>query len=177
MALPTLAKTWSFDVNNAVLGGGSSWPPHHLQMKNKLVGFGHGWVVAGSGGAGAGGGGGMDSVDRWVVSGDITIGSTSVTTGNSWMVLQNDNIAVGFQLLMTPSKTGGGWTSISNFRVSPSGLYTGGAQTTCPTATDEFNLVQNETTGITNGALGCATHLWMSTDGECTRILLTQPNV
>lgn len=166
MALPTLTKTWNFDVNIASPGPNSvaNWQTWHWTLKELFKA--NGWSVAGSGGAGAGGGGGMDAVDRWVVSTDITAFASSVN--NNWIVLQNDNVRTGFQVLYQPrSHAGGAAGGGLLINLSPTGVYTGGAQTTLPTATDQIAMVNSSVWAST---VPPVTHWWNSTDYQLTRV-------
>ena len=174
MALPTLTKTWNFNVNNPSQGipvssgdARTKWSQTWLDLKDALKAISPGWTVAGSGGAGAGGGGGMDAVDRWVIASDITIAGTG-TTSNSWIVLQNDNIQTGFQLLLSPQNTGGGWPGAFYTAVSPGGNFSGGTATTIPTASDSV-VIRDASVNGDSFPEAPHWHLQMSADGEVTR--------
>lgn len=170
MPLPTLTKTWNFDVNNASQGVPVSTPDSELKwgqtwvnIKDGMVGISPGWSVAGSGALGAGGGGGMDAVDRWTTGSDVV-------SNQSWIVLQNNAIKTGFQVLFRVDNNGGGWDGAGlRLAVSPGGLYTGGSQTVLPTATDEILL---RDTDVNNDAFPETPHwhLMMSSDGTITRL-------
>ena len=179
MPLPTLVKTWNFDVNIPSQGVPTSsansdvrWGAHYFDLKQALLGIAPGWTVAGSGGAGNGGGGGMDAVDRWTNGNDLDV-TGSAPTQTSWIVLQNDAIRVGFQLLIQPDNNAGGWPGAGLFlQVSPGGLYTGGSQTTSPTAADAVT-VGGTTVNSGSSPETPITHLAMSSDGAITRWWLT----
>jgi len=167
MALPALEKTWG--SSNMILNSTNATDSGNLwrKLKDTLIAISPGWTLAGSGGAGAGGGGGMDAVDRW----------TSDPVVNNWVVLQNNAIATGFQLLIRPQNTAFGWYNGINIAVSPGGLYVGGGQTTTPTATDEVQLTTwGSNTFYRNGTAAYTARLnvWMSSDGECTRIVFCE---
>jgi len=173
MPLPTPSKTWSYDLNQGPYTGPSDsgttmagWQTHWKGLKNSLVGFSSGWTVAGSSANGQGGA--MDSVDRWALA---DLESTNTDSG-SWIVLQNDAIRTGFQLLIQVQDGGGGWPDSSTWRVSPGGNYTGGSETGRPTATDEITLSDNVNWDQNRGQANSRIHTWMSDDGECTRILI-----
>jgi len=170
MALPTLAKTWNFSVNQGPWGtsGSGDRESHWFNVKELFKNIAPGWSVVGSGGLGAGGGGGMDAVDRWTTGADVQILST-VTTNNSWVVLQNNAIKSGFQLLIQPQTGGGGWQDSSHWAVSPGGLYTGGTQVSVPTATDNIILADTANWANNNGDRSNV-HLMMSSDGQSTRL-------
>ena len=170
MSLPTLSKTWNFAVNigknTSTSAGLPAWQAHWYNLVNTLRTFSPGWTVRGSGASGAGGA--MDDVWRWNGS-NLTLGS--------WVVLQNDAITPGFQLLINaPLQGGGGWPDSSKWAVSPGGLYTGGAESVAPTATDEI-VVSNTVNWTGNDFYADSwLHLMMSTDGECTRIIVCEGN-
>jgi len=174
MALPTLTKTWNFDVNlpgSAPGANQASFDKHYFDLKESLINISPGWSVVGSGGLGAGGGGGMDATDRWTVSTDLQNTVNSPTSGNSWVVLQNNAIKTGFQILFGPRKTSGGWFGGELLRMSPGGLYTGGAQQATPTATDEITLLGGNR-WVDGDTPAPRINVAMSSDGESTRIWL-----
>jgi len=115
----------------------------------------------------------MDATDRWVAATDLRWTSTNA---GSWIVLQNDAIRTGFQILLQVQDGGGGWPDSSTWRVSPGGNYTGGSETGRPTATDEISFVDGVNWQGNLGVADSYIHVMMSSDGECTRIVVCNSN-
>jgi hypothetical protein len=180
--LPTLQKTWSYDVNQGPYTGASDsgdtglgWIDHFWGIKDSFKNqLSPGWSIAGSGGLGVDGLGGMDGVDRWVVPGNIRWAGSN---GPSWIVFQNNNIRTGFQVLFGTRDGGGGWPDGCTWRVSPGGNYTGGSKTVKPTATDEIILSDTVWWAGNDGQADSRVHTMMSSDGECTRMVICEGNV
>lgn len=170
MALPTLTKTWNFAVNvgknTSASAGLPAFQAHWYNIANTLRTFSPGWTVKGSGASGAGGA--MDNVWRW---------NGSNLVNGSWVVFQNDAITPGFQLLIQgPLTGGGGWPDSSRWAISPGGLYTGGAESTKPTATDEIVIAYTTNWQGNDNRADSWLHMMMSNDGQCTRILVCEGN-
>jgi hypothetical protein len=166
MALPTLAKSYNFNLNGAL---SSSYPTFWYQFKEALKGFSPGWTVAGSCKYTASGG--MDAVDRWNSPTDVVYSGGS--TQGSWVVLANAALG-GLQLLVHPENNNYGSPSNVTMAVSPGGLYTGGDAYNLPSASDAISLLYDVpflVDGSTNPS--ARIHAMMSTDGEKTRIITT----
>lgn len=163
MALPTLEKTWvsaGMSLNGA---NGTSAADTVWKLKEALVNVTPGWTVAGSS---DGTTFGMDGVDRWVTSSNVAV--------NRWIVLQNDAISTGFQVCFRPKQGGGGWFDSMTVSVSPVAGFTGGGATTKPTATDEETLVDGVLYRANGPEMTARANVWMSSDGECTRVVLCE---
>ncbi len=96
------------------------------------------------------------------------------SSGNqfSWIVLQQNGIANGFQLLIQLGNNYNGTYQEHKFYASASGSFTGGNETTRPTAVDE---IWADTGGdifpVNNATISKGMILLISTDGACTRII------
>lgn len=168
MALPTLQKTWAFNVNNQVLTTGTTLGTHRAvirAIKNALIGFAATpWTVRYScDGVVAGAAG--DLVDRWDSDSDLVWANAG--SAHSWIVLRQTGISATFELLIDT-----GSTSSANLTIetSTSG-FTGGSTTARPTSTETANIL----TASSWSSASDVSHrwnVWKSTDGECTRIAL-----
>jgi hypothetical protein len=185
MTLPTIDKTYQFDVNGAFATDTTtaSYLGHSQAklraVKNKLIGLAHSpWTPYYScNGLTAGTPG--DGVDRWVSDADL-VWATSEALAHSWMVLRQPGL-YGIQLLLSlvSSANGDGLTAVT----SVAG-FTGGSTTARPTAVDE--VVHALGTDITAGNATYkgwssllatswvdTVHVLQSTDGVVTRVLFT----
>lgn len=170
MSLPTLMKTWQFAVNQAVPAQGTSvltetrllWTIKQVLKSFPLSP----WVCKGSSNATnlPSGSAGMDGVDRWASSADIVGGSPRFP----WIVLEQSGIAPGFQICL--SKAAASVNTIG-LVVSPNAGFTGGSVTARPTAVDEITLI-NTTTWESGADAQHQVHVWQSTDGQCTRVMV-----
>jgi len=177
MALPTLIKTWQFQVNNQVPAQGSSLATSRAMMraiKNSLIGTGA-WTnsangaiavtnpmtVAGS--ANGAGGFGMDGVDRWAADANLVWAASG--SPHSWFVFNHPS---GAQILFDLNSA---TDTVMRMGISPSGAYAGGSNTDRPTAADE-NIFSP---AISWGCAGNATHRWhvlKSSDGLIFRVVI-----
>lgn len=172
MALPTIQKTWQYDVNNLITPGTEAATNAAMmwQIKNAMVNFNSfPWTVAGS--SNGSGSFGMDAVDRWITSSNLRFASS----GNiSWIVLEQEGIDGYFQLLISGNVTSS-LTYNVNMSFSKGGLFTGGSATAPPTAADAISIKSNAAWGgSANGANITAVRVSViqSDDGECTRVFL-----
>jgi hypothetical protein len=166
MALPTLEKTWQFNVNQAVAGGswsGSVQEALYL-LKQSLITFPlKPWVVWGSC-DGAGNYGNNDGIDRWA-------SRANCVWGNTGQQPEAGSLAIVFECWW------GNFTgSVDMLRVYllPTGVATNGSATTIPTAADAIAFV-NYTWGVPGSGGGTwvgKLHAMQSTDGLCTRVVL-----
>ena len=173
MALPTLAKTWQFTVNQQILALGSALIDNQtlqLNIKNALIGFGtQPWTMyysCSSLVAGAA----NDGTDRIAAIANIVWGNAG--SAHSWWVLQQTNLGTHAQLLFSMegiSASGNVMTLVW----SPSAGFTGGSTTARPTATDEIVLLSNAGFGGAS-ALDQSVRwsVMQTTDGQCTRIMI-----
>ena len=173
MTLPSLSKTWQFDVNNT--GGVNSSGTEDCQrtlfgIKESLKAFGSNpWTVWGSSN-GATGFGNNDATDRWT---DYTklVWHTEGSENHSWIVLKQAGIGAGFQLCLN---LGNYDRSKMNIVMSPSaGFNSDGDLQNRPTAADEVVVsLTSDGWGPANSAFTLKWHLMQSTDGECTRLII-----
>lgn len=156
MAAPTLTKSYSFLLNQRSINTGSSYQnclatAYAMKVALTSATFGANALVV-KGSAIAGGSayavGGASPVDYWVNS-TLSGGNSGASpyTG-TWIVLQFP--ATGAQLLLQASTNNAAQT-VMNLRYSPGGLYTGGSNSTMPTATDEITLAS-----LPQGFIGAA---------------------
>lgn len=174
MALPTLLKTWQFDVNNAEASAaeGTFYPLLMFNLKEAMINFATlPWVVKGSSDSVAAG---MDDVDRWIDTGDIVWNSGN----HSWIVLEN---AGGAQICWA-NDFSTNYIEDSFIFFSPSAGFTGGSISARPTATDEFDARTGSDiswwwSGQTGTVGDNVWHMLHSTDGKETRIIGFRANV
>ena len=174
MALPTVVKTWQFDLNQMV-GGLSSqetcvddlW----LAIKNSLIGFASSpWTVWGS----------CDSVtaynddgtDCWDDASDIV--HAQVGVAHSWIVLENAVIGVQVCIDLRYPLTGSYFPNHYLF-ASWAGFNADGTTTTAPTASDRVTVVDDDRV-CPPAAFTGKLHVMHSTDGEETRVLVCYNN-
>jgi len=170
MALPVLEKTYIFDVNNTISVGASSVGYGELlfQWKTFFITGSNAWTVVLSSDASTAG-----ASDLWVNAAACT---THADPGgaHSWIVLQNDAISTGFQMLVNLSDTGGGGNTIMDTFISEAAGFTGGTTTNRPTATDEvFSDLDSDgqqwVDGLDLTINPAQFHMARSTDGEIWR--------
>jgi len=179
VSLPTLAKTWQFDINKTIAATGTVAGTNSallLSLKNSLKGFGSNPATVdhsrGSSTAGTPG----DGVDRWTTASDVVFNSSG--SSHSWIVLKFPGVSSTFQVLISASTEGNGaysnlnWT-ISMF-VSRASGFSGGTTTARPTAADEQEIGRYGSGAKWNGnaSIVDATirlHVMMSTDGASAR--------
>lgn len=165
MALPTLDKTWQFDVNQELITTGTAAGDAQqiiFAIKNSLIGFAsNAWAVISSSDAFSAGAG-----DKWLAVGDLIWN----TDGNphSWMHLRQTGISANFEVVIDLNYTGGPSCSII---WSPTGFDTAGTTTNRPSSSagEEFILANSNWLQL-NGASSQRFHVMQSTDGECTRL-------
>lgn len=176
MTTPTLSKTWQFAVNQTLLALGTTNANSARlirSIKNILKGFGsHPWTCSGSSNA-AGttgaptGTGAMDGVDRWTTDADVN--GAGANSRHPWMVLRQTGIATNFEICFDLNSTGS--INTMTFVVSPAAGFTGGSATARPTATDEIVTI-TATTWINSDDTTRQLHVWQSSDGQCTRVMV-----
>ena len=171
MALPTLEKTWQHDINNVLsaanyTGTNAIGRQILLAIKNAMIGFAtNPWVVVRSCDSST-----ADNSDLWTDTTKIV--GANPGSPRSWMVLQQDGLGSGFQLLIDYVSTQSYYASMQ-LHVSPANGFTGGDATNRPTATDEITV--GTAFEFNPGSITSAgrIHVMQSTDGECTRIVHT----
>jgi len=154
MPLPTLEKTWSFDVNKPI----SDWAGLFFQIKDGLVNCG--WTVSSSCGKGGTGGLIVDTNDNWLSAADIEFDVYG--SPHSWIVLRSPG---GLEFCMENASTNMYWQT---FRCSPDGLYatTGLSSGTRPPADDEIYV-----SGNPGGGGAGYVHVMATADG-CMRSIV-----
>ena len=170
MALPTVEKTWQYNVNQTPANNPSAVL---YAMKASLTGFASNpWQVVSSSNCTNYG-----DADYWSSAADVRY---AVTPGPkySWIVLKQPAISSNFQVLITARTTAGGWDEAMNFRISPSVGFTGGTLTTFPSASDQILETSYSRSGGTYNPVydyssagwpPVSYHAMMSSDGKCTR--------
>jgi hypothetical protein len=191
MTNPTIQKTWEFALNGLALQStdqGST--AAHLDRRETMLGikqmltntgswtgtFTAPWtVVSSSNGSTAG------ASDNWNTAADLVWRDEDSTGTNfGWIVLRQTGISTTFELLIAlESDTVNDDGSQIYASVAQAG-FTGGTTNTAPTATDERIL--RDDNGLGNGHWGTGAdaasttniryHVMMSSDGECTRVLI-----
>ena len=164
MSLPTLAKTWQFNVNQKTTTSSvllTDCQNTLYKIKTTLTGFTNPWtVVASSDGSTAG------ASDKWTASNKLIWAASS--NARSWIVLQQTGMSGGtYQLYIDCTNA-----SPQNLYVACSvgGLYTGfTTPASKPTATDEIVLL-NTSTWFNTVASTSVLHIMMTSDGYSTRI-------
>jgi len=171
MPMPTLAKTWQFSINQQTANSGSvetNTDTAFLLIKNALKAFGSGaWTVVGSSNGTTAG---IDGVDRLSTIADIV--HNNAASAHSWIVLKNTGLGSNFQVLFAfDSSNPYQWTIIT----SPSAGFTGGSITANPTTTDGFTHLSVGSFWPSSAA-ALVSHTMVSTDGECTRVVVYSAN-
>jgi len=184
MAAPTKEKTWEYDLNNTTFADGTfvgnafeSTSRRLFLIKEILINNGSTtftvpWTVTSSSDSSTAG-----ASDLWVDAGDLIWRDDDTSNVFSWIVLRQTGISATFELLITCEEDNAGndgkqigvWVAQAGF--------TGGTTTARPTASDERQLRDSTSSGYWgSGPPGVAytsqTHVWMSNDGEITRILI-----
>ncbi len=178
MSLPSKVKTWQYSNNNAQGNTGTLLGDARAtmrQLKNSLITFGTlPWTVRGSSNSVASG---MDLTDRWSSDANLVFAAGA----HSWIVLRQTGISAKFEFCIDLNNA-----TQSNATVVVSGAAgfgtanggTDGSTSARPTATDEIVLLAAATWNGNPGVTSLfQVHVQQSTDGECTRIYVTQSQV
>jgi hypothetical protein len=181
MPLPTLAKTWQYNVNQRLftqVDANTTQKAVLLHIKNTLIGFASNpWTVAGSSNGVTAG---MDGTDRWAALADVKLAAPPTT--HSWIVLRQAAINSKFEVVFVTAATAGSSLQVVMSPTAGFGVANGGTDGSTnarPTATDEF-AVFGTTSAVGVGAYdGTSTatqqeficNIWQSTDGQVTRIV------
>jgi hypothetical protein len=164
MSLPTLEKTWQFNVNQAISPSDVSTDRRNLwfKIKQTLTSFpSNPWVVVRSCNSVS-----VSASDLWLTEANVIQYNDS--NPHSWIVLQQPAMSGGnYQLCLSCDGTGGQYGSIA---VSPSAGFTGGSTLYRATATDEAAVVSHTYWSNLTSSLTTVSHAMMSTDGTCTRM-------
>jgi len=170
MALPTLQKTWQFDLNRvggAAVSQAQDYAEHLLSVKNALKGFAIlPWTVSSSSDGTT-----ADSNDNWTVWGDLVWG----TSTRSWIVLKAPG-SEGYEICIDLNR-------FFPYRLdivwSPSGAFGAGTITARPTAADEIVLHSDWNWIAVDGYWGTtATKIQAlhSEDGDATMVITYRSN-
>ena len=192
MTDPTIQKTWEFAVNGLALTNNAQGSTQaHQDRREALLGikqmltntgphtgtFTTPWTVVLSSDSAT-----ADASDNWSDIADLVWRDEDSTGTNfSWIVLRQTGISTTFEVLLAlESDTVGDDGSQIYASVAQAG-YTGGTTNTAPTATDERELRNDDGTSLgywgsgqdaANHTPAIRYHAMMSSDGECTRVLL-----
>lgn len=182
MSLPTLAKTWQFDLNQVITAQGTPLATNQkllFTLKNNLEAFTNGWSCLGSSNSSvATNMSSPDNVDRWASASNLVWGANT-SIAHSWIVLKQTNIATNFQILIDLGQTSASGNEIY-VSISPLAGYTGGTTTTRPTATDEIVLTSSNNLNwgtASSSDVQLVLHVMQSTDGQCTRVAVFFNNI
>lgn len=183
MPLPSLEKTWQYDVNNVQAATGTSLTTHRQlwrAIKNGLLGFGTlPWTVEYSCDSTVAGSA-ADGIDRWDSDTDLVWQSAASGTARSWFVLSNtDGVQMLWECRAQTTSTG----KSMGIYISPSAGFTGGTTTQRPTATDEIALLSGDSSTLSHIGAGQASnttdfayawHILHSNDGLVTMVVICQ---
>lgn len=173
MALPTLAKTWNYSVNQQLAASGSVSTDLcniYFKIKEGLVATGS-WTVRAS----CTGSAVSTTGDLWATAANVTYGLNVGTNAHSWCVLRNTSLGSTFEICLQM----GGNNSIAGVHrigIAPGGYnYATGSTVNRPTATNADEIQVGNTT--LSGPLGSTSyasvvHVMSSSDGQCTRWII-----
>jgi len=189
MALPSLEKTWQFNVNQefrALNSVADCYRQLVLAIKDTLKSFGTSpWTVRGSSdGTTATDMSSPDNTDRWSTISDLVHADDNQP--HSWIVLEQPGLGSNAQLLIQFAVDNTQFQSGTKQRFmwvifSPTGTFTGGTTSSRPTATDEIILMNGDDNSSffdgtilekINDQFSFVLHGMQSTDGESTRIIV-----
>lgn len=176
MSLPSLTRTWQFQVNanNPALGtAGATNQALMFALKSAFIGAGawtdsagagtaatNSWVVVRSSDSVA-----TDATDRWAAAVNLVwaVGS------HSWIVLRQVGVATNYELCIDLNSATAAQATIV---VSPAAGFGTGTIGARPTATDQIILVS---AGVWGGAVANVStflHVLKSADGAATRVAM-----
>jgi len=185
MASPSETKTWETSFNNSVLADSTQGGNAFFSARKRLLGiknlltdsgtFSTPWIVTDS----------TNSVDapvgsdQWDDEGDLVWRDDGTgAAARSWIRLKQAAISPTFEVLIiceedsvnNDGKQISVWTSQIGF--------SGGSTTSNPSAADQRQIRHSTNFGYwgsggVNVTYNSQTHVWMSSDGECTRVLIT----
>jgi hypothetical protein len=159
------AKTWT---RTRVTGSGVDVITTNklllVAIKNEFKN--HGWTVVYSSDSVA-----ADAYDNWVDNTDIVVAVAGSV--HSWIVLQNNNVNVGFQICIDMSVTDA-YARKAYFYMSPSVGFTSGTIQNRPTASDETKLKILTDYWIAAVTIGTSksANVFTSSDHQCTHVFL-----
>ena len=173
MALPSVTKTYQYNVSNTIAAAVTDTENYQrvlLGIKNALIGFATlPWTVVGSSNSVAAG---MDAVDRWSAYTNLVWNTGAAA--RSWIVLKNTGLAANFQMLLCLTSNAASTEQNMDIVVSPAIGFSGSSVTARPTAADEI-VIHNGATpvswigGFATTGFTTIHHVMKSTDGKVTR--------
>jgi hypothetical protein len=171
MALPTLERTWQYNVNQAIISSGiasTDLKQLILQIKNSMIGFASNpWTVVSSSTGAV-----VDNSDLWATISDIMV-PQSLGNPHSWIVLQQTGVTGGpLQLCIDMVESYYGEMDRLIVLISPSAGFTGGTISARPTATDEAFLVNKQKWISNTGANSKVLHVTQDSSGKSTRVFV-----
>jgi hypothetical protein len=172
MGLPSLSKTWQFNVNNQVTAQGTALADNRKilrAIKNAMIGFAtNAWTVRYSCDSSVAGTAG-DGVDRWAADSNLVWANAG--SAHSWIVLRQAGISSTFEVLI--SCEGASGTGVNLVLAVSTAGFTGGSTTARPTATDE-NVLINAASWNSGTDTSSRWSVMQSSDGQCTRVIVSQ---
>lgn len=190
MTLPTLVRTWQFQVNQISAPQGSvlNASRHLMRMiKESFKGSGTWTDSAGAvtastsnctvqsscdGSGGAGSFGNSDGVDRWVA--DANLIWAAAASNHSWIVLRQTGVAVNYEVCIDLSNASSNNCTIAVSFTAGFGSLAAGTATARPTATDEQVILNNTQWGSCSSDVATVLHVLKSSLGQSTRVILTR---
>lgn len=172
MALPTPELTWAYNVNQTFTASVDAYSTVRevlFNIKQSLTSSAGGvsspWVVVSSSNATVASAG-----DNWSTSADVV--SAYNGQNHSWVVLQQSALG-NYQILIDYYSDAGNGARY-NFWISNAAGFTGGSTTSRPTATDEYQRINNLAFIYDSSSpVQCALHVLRSVDGYNTGIFIT----
>jgi hypothetical protein len=162
VALPVLAKTWLYAVNQSIAPQGSALATMRRVLRtlvDSMLGFATSpWAVQGSSDSVTAG---MDAVNRWVADANLVWSGGS----RSWIVLRQTGIGATFEVCFDLSS---GSSQIMTAVVSWVG-FSGGSTSARPTAADEL-IVANNAQWCSGSDVAHVIHAMQADDGSSTRV-------
>lgn len=162
MALPTLSKTWQYNVNQALTATGTVLGTLRGVMRalvNSLLGFASNpWTCRGSSNGVTAA---MDLTNRWAADSDLVWASGT----RSWIVLRQTGIGSTFEICIDLNSSNAYFVSAFYSFVG----FTGGSTSARPTASDETAIISiGQWTVSTDTAHKL--HVMQSSDGKSIRM-------
>ena len=184
MALPSVTKTWQYNVNNVItcqVDAATMFQKLVYAFKTALLGFGTApWTVVKSSDST-----GFGATDRWTDYTKLVWCQNASGQAHSWIVLQNSVTSV--QLLIDLNGNGANpwvqcWAlAVSQNPAGATGFVTGGSTTARPTASDEIVILgQAGNQGFTFYTTTPYEIVWnvmQSTDGQSVRWFINSLNI
>lgn len=173
MALPTVVKTWQYNVNQSSPATGNTSSEGRqvaLLIKNSMIGFASTpWTVRYSCNSVTAGTAG-DGVDRITTTANIVNAAAGVA--HSWIVLRQTGMGLNYELCFDFSTANAYiWSTVISYGAG----FTGGSTTARPTATDEVVLALSGA-WKSNASNSNRVHVLQASDGSNTHVFVTDSN-